>query len=1250
MASANKEVLWTDEQTGAISGASCNFLVAAAAGAGKTAVLVERIIRKITDAENPVDIDRLLVVTFTNAAAAEMRERIGASLGRILDEAQRGGRKDMDNLQRQLALLGKAGITTIHSFCLDVIRNYFHMTDLDPAFRIADDTEALLLQMEALEELFESRYEPENCTEEFLNLVECYGSRDDSRLMELVLDIYGFVRSHPWPEVWLEEAAEDFNVTGGLNFGDTKWAKELIKSAAVELLGLREALGKAIRTAEISEGLSPYIGVLQEDNLRVKSMLEACSDKNNWDRLHGELRSLEFSRLPNAGKTADATVREEVKGLRDDVKGRLNKMKKEFISGDSEELVMDMRQLYPVMKSLIDLVLEFIHKYREKKKQKNVVDFSDLEHYCLKVLTERKDGKVHSTQAARELRRRFEEIFIDEYQDSNLTQEVVLNMVSREEEGSPNIFMVGDVKQSIYRFRQAKPELFLQKYNAYPEDPDSRYRKIRLYKNFRSREEIVNGVNYIFSRIMSKGLGDIEYTEDESLNPGAVFDALDTPGLNLEGAVELHIIDCKEAEAPDIEESDGGPDDVPEAALDPDMENEDILDSVQCEVRMVAKRIKELVSEAGTGFMVFDRSLGKYRPAQYKDIVILMRATRNWADIFAEELSLQGLPVFTDIGIGYFETIEISTVLSLLQIIDNPLQDIPMLAVLRSPIAGFEAGELIDIRMFDREAAYYEAMCKAAEADDDTGRKTAGFIEKLDRWREKSQYLSTDELIWYLYNDTGYYSFAGAMPDGVARQANLRMLFDKARQYEESSFKGLFNFVNFVNKLKSSRDDTGSAKILGENDDVVRIMSIHKSKGLEFPIVFLCGTGKGFNLADSKKSILLHHDLGIGPDLIDPGRRIWYPSIFKQSLKCRIRLENLSEEMRILYVAFTRAKEKLIITGSVKDINKSAVRWAVTGSSEDRRVPEHKLLKGKSYMDWICSALMRHPSGQLAEKLGVEAPECYGVKDSSQWDIKLWDREEILRKADFEKRDKEKSEDEAAPTSAGPETNIYDEIAKILEWEYPYSAYERLPVKVTVTELSQSNMQGMPVIIKRPGFLEEATEMTAAEKGSLLHFVLQHIDFKGEGSEAGIRQQIEKMVIDELLTDTQRQNINIRKIVKFMQSGLGRRMVGAQRLYREIPFTMEVSCREAFGSAAGCGHEDEMIILQGVIDCYFEEGNGIILVDYKTDFVPMGGAEQLKEKYRAQIEYYARALKQITGKEVAGKYIYSFWMDTAVEI
>jgi ATP-dependent helicase/nuclease subunit A len=1257
---------WTDEQKRAIEEEGCNLLVAAAAGAGKTAVLVERIIRKISRAEKPVEIDRLLVVTFTNAAAAEMRERIGAALSRVLEESRKNNSPNGENLQRQLALLGRASITTIHSFCLEVIRNYFHTIDIDPGFRIADETEALLLKMEALEELIESKYEPDNLTGEFLNLVECYGSsRDDRRLMDIVLRLYEFAQSHPWPELWLSEAAEAFNPQEGMDFGETKWAKVLIKNITIELSGLKSSLEEALKACINAEGLEKYTAVMEDELLRLKAMLNTCSS-GSWNELYEQFKTLEFPTM-RSGKNADPELKERVKAVRDNVKDSLRKIRDDLVNSSSEEMAEDLLTLYPSVKCLCGLAKDLGDIFAGKKKEKGIIDFNDLEHYCLKILVSRDEkGEIHPTAAALDLRERFEEIYIDEYQDSNLTQEVILNIISREEKGTPNIFMVGDVKQSIYRFRQAKPELFLKKYGTYSENTEGKYRKILLYKNFRSREDIINGANFIFKQIMSEIAGEIEYTDREALNLGAAFPDCEEDDASVGGAIELHIVETKEEEEKEEGKEENtvqAPEEEGEASVF-EQQDEGSPDSIQSEAMLVAKRIKELVS-GSSRHMVYDKGIGKYRPARFSDIVILLRTTKNWAEVFAEELSLQGIPTFTDTGSGYFKTIEVSTMLSLLQIIDNPMQDIPMLAVLRSPIEGFSPEQLIDIRLEDREASFYEALKSSAEEENELGRKARGFLDRLDKWREKSLYMSTDELIWYLYSDTGYYSFVGAMPGGVKRQANLRLIFDKARQYEESSFKGLFNFINFINKLKGSQGDMGSAKTIGEKEDVVRIMSIHKSKGLEFPIVFVCGTGKGFNLTDTTSSILLHHDLGIGPDFIDPVRRVWYPTVFKQALKYKIKQESLSEEMRILYVAFTRAKEKLIITGSVSDAARAVLRWRDRGGDTGEKVQEYSILKGKSYLDWIGMALMRHPEGLLAEAAGA-APSDKVCKDDSRWEIRIWNKEEVLKSKAVDADIASQTVEELG--SSGSEEGKADkEVLKRLEWNYPYREAEKLPVKLTVSELKRhfgteyaeeyyTGADGrslQPEILelhKKPRFLEEErAAFTAAEKGSIMHFVMQHIDFGGPLDKEGIKRQMEDLVLRELLTEVQVQAVNIDKIRRLIDSDLGQRLLKAEKLYREVPFNLEIKCTEVFKDLPADIYENETTVLQGVIDCYFEEEGKLILVDYKTDYIPQGELDQLVEKYRIQLTYYARALEQITGKQVAEKYIYSFWADSAVK-
>jgi ATP-dependent helicase/nuclease subunit A len=1282
---------WTKEQLAAITTGGCNLLVAAAAGSGKTAVLVERIIRKITDDKNPVDIDKMLIVTFTNAAAAEMRERIGDAIAKELEK-----KPESRQLQKQLMLLHKASITTIHSFCLEVIRNNFHCIDLDPNFRIADETEAVLLKMEALEELFEEKYEaadlqqefetavrlgdgssvacafhateelsscrsPEqlgtfSAVSEFLQLVECYGGNtDDKMLQDMVFNLHGFVQSSPWPKKWLKEKVEDFNLPDDLDFSNTAWGRVLMKSIKIELEGLLNALQGAVNVIKYAEGLSPYLENFQEDMSNIRILLKKCDA--TWDELYEAFAAFEFGKLPRCAKDADKEKQEQVKAIREEVKKRLKKIKEDIFVSISREITANLKQLYPLMNCLAQLVIEFDDKYSNKKKEKSLLDFNDLEHFCLEILTETDtEGNMKPSKVALGFQERFEEILIDEYQDSNMVQEVIMSMISRQDTGTPNIFMVGDVKQSIYRFRQARPELFLDKYNRYSDQEEAKEKKIQLYKNFRSREEVIKSVNYLFKQIMSENIGELDYTDEEALNLGAKYDVLEDPEGTAGGTVELHIIDMKDGEDRiddwtqeliDDEEADGLT-----------TEEEEELDNIQAEARIVVKRIKELMlpDEEGRIFKVYDKQLKSYRPVEYKDIVILLRATRNWAEIFVEELGAQGIPAYADTGTGYFKTIEIQTVMSLLQVIDNPMQDIPLLSVLRSPIASFTPEELIDIRLADRESSFYEAMKKMVlEGSGETANKSAAFLQRLHQWRKNAAHMSTDELIWYLYTDTGYFSFVGAMPGGVQRQANLRILFERARQYEETSYKGLFNFINFINKLKSSRGDMGSAKILGENENVVRIMSIHKSKGLEFPVVFVSGTGKGFNLQDMNKSILLHQDLGFGPDFVDYKRRISYPTVPKQAIKYKAKLESLSEEMRVLYVAFTRAKEKLIITGAVKDIEKAAGRWCSSIGVEDTKLPEYEMLRAKSYLDWIGSALVRHKDCRPLRQIGGLEQEYPGtlLEDASLWQVKLWNKKDVLTgKSEMEQKEQDFLRKLEELGNQGICSQYGEDVHRRLSWQYPYHICGRLPSKISVTELKRHfNAEFsdeytvsifIPPLVKRPMFLEESKGLTAAEKGTIMHFVMQHLDLNKVSTLREIEFQVVEMMLRELLTEQQANAVNLHRIKKFFDSPLGKRMLQSDRVSREIPFNIELKSTELYKDLDENTYGGETILLQGIIDCYFEEQGELVLLDYKTDYIPDGNTGIIKEKYRVQIDYYAKALESITGKRVKEKYIYLF--------
>ena len=850
-------------------------------------------------------------------------------------------------------------------------------------------------------------------------------------------------------------------------------------------------------------------------------------------------------------------------------------------------------------------------------------------------------------------------------------------MVSRRDVENPNVFMVGDVKQSIYKFRQANPELFLEKYINYREFEDSN-RKIMLYKNFRSREEIINGVNYIFKTLMSNTVGELEYDEKEALNLGASYGELneenvekeyidEIENLKVAGDIELNILN--KAGNKDYSDDELG-------------EEEEDLDSIQLEARIIGKKINELMNpEDGSHYMVFDKDLGKYRKIKYKDIVILLRATKNWAETFVDELGTYGIPVYADTGTGYFQTIEIRTILALLHIIDNPMQDIYILSALRSPIFSFTSEEFADLRLLNRDKYFFEIIKEVVDGtydeiiSKDLKGKCKYFLDYLNKWREKAAYMPIDEFIWFLYSDTSYYGYVGTMPNGVQRQANLRILFQRAKQYESTSFKGLFNFINFINKLKKSSGDMGSAKILGENENVVRIMSIHKSKGLEFPVVILGGTGKQFNKMDLREDILLHETLGIGTNCIDVKKRIKYDTLQKHAIKKKCELEVLSEEMRILYVAFTRAKEKLIITGAVSDLEKSCENWCkASASSEDNRINPGNVLKGKSYLDWIGMALTKHKDGDAIRNIG-NGDITLNLDDKSNWSFKSFDRSELLE-TNNNKKQKNNIDIFESNNWIESKKDIKEviEIRNRLGFKYKYIESCNTPSNISVTELKRAHqdeefMQESYNIIdnesseenkkekmkRKPRFMEERQEeFSAAKKGTITHFVMQHIDLDKVTYIDEIREEVLKMVKKELLTEEEGKVVNVFKIQKFFKSELGQRMLSSyksgKKVYRELPFITEIPSSIIEKNLDPKIYGEEKVRLQGIIDAFFEEEDGYVLLDYKTDYVKEGEEEAFINKYKIQINLYKDTLNKILGEEVKEAYLYSFYLEKELKI
>lgn len=1250
------ETKWTDEQLSAIKTRNCNLLVAAAAGSGKTAVLVERIIRIITNKDNPVDIDKLLVVTFTNAAAAEMRERIAAAISKALDKEPTS-----KNLQKQLTLLNRANITTMHSFCLDVIKNNFHKIDLDPSFRIGDQTEGILIKDEVIETLFEEKYDQEDT--EFTSLVEAFSTyKNDDNLKELIINMYNFIMSGPWPENWLKENAEAFNIETMEKLNNSKWVLVLKNSIKVEIEGYIKMLEKAIEIINLTDGLEPYLETFSNELYSIKNAYNSIDC--GLDDIYSSLCSISFGRLKSIkkDKVSDENVQNTVKSIRDDIKKKISELINNTFSVTPEEMLINIKGAYPTIKKLTEIVLEFGEKFSQKKKEKNILDFNDLEHLCLKILSDKdENGNIIPSKTAIEFKNLFDEVLVDEYQDSNNVQETIIELVSRRKDEFPNVFMVGDVKQSIYRFRQAKPELFMEKYINYTLE-ESNNRKIQLYKNFRSRKEVIDGVNYIFKEIMSETVGELEYTDEEALNLGASYENSEDENVILGGPIEVNIIEKS------IEESDLNKEKLDEE----DFENEEI-EGVNLEGKIVAKRIKELMTTTGNNvFKVLDKETGEYRPIKYKDIVILLRATKNWSESLLDELGQEGIPAYADTGSGYFESIEIRTIMSLLRVIDNPMQDVPVIAVLKSPIMGFSAEDLSIIRLKNKEKYFYENIADIAEGNicdisEELITRCKGFLEKLEIWRNKAIYMPIDEFIWYLYMDTAYYGYVGAMPNGVLRQANLKILFQRAKQFEQTSFKGLFNFINFINKLTKSSGDMGSAKILGENEDVVRIMSIHKSKGLEFPVVFLCGTGKQFNLMDLNKNILYHDELGFGPDFVDLEKRVSIGTIAKEAIKKKMKLETLSEEVRILYVACTRAKEKLIITGTVNNIQKSIEKWVSSASLDYNLILPSEILKGKSYLDWIGMSLCQHNDGKVLRKKIAVSNEI-SKDDNSKWDIKLWKRSDIVVNNEDGKLEEEK-EVKLSILEEEYDKDVYGEVDKILSYKYPLKESTKLKSNISVSDLKKRNAEFIDQHVESinieevesknkrtiitPKFLQEEKGLTAAEKGTAVHFVMKKIDLDKVSSIHEIKDQIQYLYENDFILEEEMKAVNPSKILNFFKSDLGKMMTElhkeGKKIYRELPFYTEISSVNIDNTLSE-EYENEKVRLQGIIDCFFEYNGESILLDYKTDYVSKDNEAELQKKYIKQLDYYSDAVFKITGKKVSKRYLYSFYLEKVIEI
>ena len=1235
-------VSWTTEQQQVIDLRNRNILVSAAAGSGKTAVLVERIVKIITDKNHPVDIDHLLIVTFTNAAAAEMRERIGNAIEKALDE-QPGD----EHLLRQLTLIHNAQITTIDSFCLYVVRNHFHEIDLEPNFRIGDEGELKLLREDVLGRVLEQNYEEPS--EAFSDFVEGYASgRTDAALNEMILQLYEFSRSYPWPEKWLDSFVGAYRIETREELDRAEWLAPLTENICFVLKDCEQLLKQALAVTQQDDGPDMYEKAVRSD----LEKYEGLSKLTSFCELSGALSDIKYDRLASSrGFEGDPDKLELVKSLREQAKDVVKKLCRQYFFCSPEMMIEQLERTEPMLEEVVRLTKQFAEEFAAAKRRKNLVDFHDVEHFALQILVDEETEKAKKT--AEEFRDTFEEIMIDEYQDSNEVQETLLRSISREERGENNIFMVGDVKQSIYRFRLARPELFMEKYDTYSLT-DAKMQRIDLHKNFRSRNEVLDFSNDIFYRIMKRDLGNVEYDADAALYPGASYQE------------ETDMF------TPEILLVDGDDELLDDAAAD---------DKKLLEARMIAKRIKELM---GTQ-KVTDKATGELRPVQYSDMVILLRSLSGYADRFAAVLNDAGIPAHTVSATGYFSTVEVQTVLSMLRILDNPRQDIPLTAVLRSPIAGLSDEELAKLRLKDNDVRFYECVLEECErlkqeAEENPGQDRDDSEEKLYRFYvtyEKLRQLVPDtpihELIELLLKETGYGDYAAAMPAGDRRHANLLMLVEKAIAYENTSYKGLFHFVRYIDELQKYDVDFGEADLIGENENVVRIMSIHKSKGLEFPVVFAAGMGKNFNRQDTRSRLVLHPELGIGLDYMDGKQRVKSVTIAKRAIAKQIDMENLGEELRVLYVALTRAKEKLILTGSLKKAEETL--------SYIKAFPEELLSylgreSAAGYLDWILPA-----AASCQDKYQIRLMRAAElVQEELETQIKDdWNRSACMEKA------------------AQADEKKVQQFSERFHRRYAYENDVQRKNKYSVSELKHRAMrevfekeeEAVPVFQSEevmpyvPAFAREIEQQSedaspGALRGTAMHRIMECYQFS---SGVSAKEQVAGMLEKEQITPEMHGLIRIPQVEYFVNADIGKRMGAAEKdgkLYREKPFVMGFTDEQldefgfaenteqaekviSMGRVGNIGETEytgkELTLIQGIIDVFWIEKDGIVLLDYKTDRVDT--EKELSERYAAQLKLYEEALNRVyeNEKDAAGnplkvkeKLLYSFRLGKVIPV
>lgn len=1212
------DVKWTSEQKKVIDLRDRDILVSAAAGSGKTAVLVERIVNRICVDNPPVDIDRMLVVTFTKAAAAEMRERVSRAIDSLKEQ-----KPDDENLQRQSTLVHNALITTIDSFCLFVVQNNFAQLNLDPDFRIGDQAELKLMLKDALAQVFEDNYARED-NEEFINLIDTYSKgRNDSAVRQMVEDIYYKAGSSSWPRKWMNSLLRLYDIKSAKQLEDSEIIKEIVDYSRVLLEEAVQELTMAKDLASATPGLEKYALTLSEDI----ALFDGMADVTGYVGMQEFLNKISFGRIAVIRKfDGDEKKKERVKSMRDATKKKVDGIKQKYFGMSIELMYEQLERQRPFVKELIRLSLEFYDAMEAVKTRKRVFDFSDIEHFALRILVD--EQTLEPTETAREFSKHFEEIMIDEYQDSNQVQEDILTAISREHQGAGNMFMVGDVKQSIYRFRMARPELFMEKYNTYTSD-DSAHQRIDLHKNFRSRNEVLDFTNDIFYKIMAADLGNVQYDDDAALYPGASY-----PKETMRP--ELLLVDYKDEELSEIIEDEDG-------------------DKVQIEALLIANRIRSLMENG----MVTDKKTGQLRAVQYRDIVILSRSVATWGNTVAAVLKDCDIPAHVESNTGYFSSYEIQVILSMLRILDNPLQDIPMAAVLASPIVGMDDEELAQIRAAFKGVSFAQAVLSAMAGEDGyEDEKLKAFALVFERIRGAVADTPIHELLYMMLDETGFYRYASAMPAGKRRRQNIDMLIEMAAAYEKTSYKGLFHFVRYIDIQQKYEIDYGEADTAGENDDVVRIMTIHKSKGLEFPVVFVSGLGKGFNTQDTKSDLVIHEKLGLGLVEKTKSPRTKRPSLIRNEIESRIKRENLGEELRVLYVALTRAKEKIILTGGLSNAQKSFDKYR--GNVNANQPISFGQREGAGcYLDWIIPAMLSYPDKYTVSTVDAAEFAARTAMDMAANDISKMQLVKQISKAD--------------------ETKV-KKLAEGFDFEYAYASDITKKSKYSVSELKHDSMvekyDSTEREAERPKFLLEEKETyvpdfardddeagsasneskkpknaagvnPGALRGTAVHRVMECLDFKSlcdidtkdhVAVSAFVKKSMDEMLKKGLITDDMYRLTRPKLIEQFVSSDVAARMAQADKrgdLFKEKPFVMDY----------------EGVLVQGIIDVFWLENDKIVLLDYKTDRV--NAAKELIDRYNTQLKLYADALGRIfstDGQSIQAdeRLIYSFHLQQTI--